>query len=70
MKVNLLTKRVIGFVFGLSLLLGIGMMASSDAQAQWQNPSWQRDQIRRQRESEREQQRRQREAQRDWRYGA
>jgi hypothetical protein len=58
----------LAFVFGLSLLLGIGMMASSEAQAQWQNPSWQRDQIRRQREWEREQQRRQREAQRDWRY--
>ena len=68
MKMNLLTKRVIGFVFALSLLLGVGMTASSEAQAQWQDPSWQREQIRRQREYEREQRRRQREAQRDWRY--
>lgn len=68
MKMNLLTKKVIGFVFALSLLLGVGMTASSEAQAQWQDPSWQRDQIRRQREYEREQRRRQREAQRDWRY--
>src|SRR4030095_2761063 len=67
MKIDLLTKRVIGVVFGLSLLLGIGMTASSEAQAQWQDP-WQREQIRRQREYEREQRRRQREAQRDWRY--
>jgi hypothetical protein len=69
MKMNLLTKRVVGFVFSLSLLLGIGMVASSEAHAQWQNPDWQREQqIRRQREYEREQRRRQREAQRDWRY--
>ena len=67
MKINLLTKKVIGVVFGLSLLLGIGMTASSEAQAQWQDP-WQREQIRRQREYEREQRRRQRQAQRDWRY--
>jgi hypothetical protein len=66
MKINLLTKRVIGFVFALSLLLGVGMTASSEAQAQY--PDWQRDQIRRQREYEREQRRRQREAQRDRRY--
>ncbi len=66
MKINLLTKRVIGFVFALSLLLGVGMTASFETQAQV--PSWQRDQIRRQREWEREQRRRQREAQRDWRY--
>lgn len=66
MKINLLTKRVIGFVFAISLLLGVGMTASSEIQAQV--PSWQRDQIRRQRDWEREQRRRQREAQRDWRY--
>jgi hypothetical protein len=69
MKMNLLTKRVIGVVFGLSLLLGIGMTSASNVQAQWQqDPSWQREQARRQREWEREQRRRQREAQRDWRY--
>jgi hypothetical protein len=69
MKINLLTKRVIGFVFALSLLLGIGMTASS-VQAQWQDRSWEREQqIRRQREWEREQRRRQREEQRDWHYG-
>jgi hypothetical protein len=68
MKTNLLTKRLLGFGFALSLLLGVGMMASSEAQAQWQNPQWQRDQIRRQREWEREQRRRQRESQQDWRY--
>jgi hypothetical protein len=61
MKTSLLTKRVLGFVFGLSLLLGIGMMPGSEAQGQWQD----RDQIRRQREWEREQRRRQREAQRE-----
>jgi hypothetical protein len=69
MKTSLLTKRVMGFVFSLSLLLGVGMIASSEAHAQWQDPYWQqREQIRRQREYEREQRRRQREAQRDWRY--
>ena len=68
MKINLLTKRVIGFVFALTLLLGVGLTASSTAQAQWQDPSWQREQQRRQREWEREQRRRQREAQSDWRY--
>ena len=67
MKINLLTKRLMGIVFGLSLLVGIGLSASSVAQAQWQDPNWQRDQIRRQREWEREQQRR-RQSQRDWRY--
>ena len=66
MKINLLTKRVLGFVFGLSLLLGVGMTASSSVQAQWRDPNWQRDQIRRQREWEREQRRRQRDN-RDWR---
>lgn len=68
MKLNLLTKRVIGFVFALSLLLGIGMTAASEAQAQYRDPSWQREEIRRQREWEREQRRRQRQAERDWRY--
>ena len=62
MKINMLTKRVIGFVFALSLLLGVGMTANSVAQGQ--DRSWQREQIRRQREWEREQQRRQRQAQR------
>lgn len=72
MKINMLTKRVIGVVFGLSLLLGIGMTSSSEVQAQWRDPQWerqqQRDQIRRQREWEREQRRRQRQAQRNGRY--
>ena len=68
MKINLLTKRVLGVVFGLSLLLGIGMTSSSNVQAQWQDPSWQRDQARRQREWEREQRRRQRDGRYDGRY--
>lgn len=51
------------FVFGLSLLLGIGFAASTDAQAQYRNREWQREQNRRQRE----QQRRQRQPNRDWR---
>jgi len=61
MTTNLLTKKVIGFVFALSLLLGVGLTASSEAQAQI--PSWQREQIRRQRDYERDQRRRNR----DWR---
>ena len=69
MKINLLTKRVIGFVFALSLLLGIGMTAGSEAQAQWQDPNWrrqqEREQIRRQREWERDQRRRDRQTRRD-----
>ena len=69
MKTKSLTKRVIGFTFALSLLLGVGMTASSTAQAQYQDRNWQREQIRRQREYEREQMRRQRQAERDWRYG-
>jgi hypothetical protein len=69
MKTNLLTKRVIGFVFGISLLLGIGLASSSEAQAQWRDPTWQqREQIRRQREWEREQRRRERQIRRDRRY--
>lgn len=68
MKTNLLAKRVMGIVLGLTLLLGIGMISSSNVQAQWQDPSWQRDQARRQREWEREQRRRQRETRRDGRY--
>jgi hypothetical protein len=66
MKINLLTKRVLGFVFAVSLLLGVGLTASSEANAQWQDPYWrqqqeqQREQIRRQREWEREQRRRNR----------
>ena len=57
MKTSLLTKKVLGGVFGLSLLLGIGMMPGSEAKGQWQDPNWQREQIRRQREYEREQRR-------------
>ena len=68
MKINMLTKRVMGVVFGLSLLLGIGLASSSEAQAQYRDPQWQREQMRRQREWEREQRRRQRQSQRDWRY--
>ena len=67
MKTNLLTKRVLGTVFSLSLLLGIGFAANSTANAQWQDPTWQRDQqIRRQREWEREQRRRQRQSNREY----
>ena len=68
MKINLLMKRVLGVVFGLSLLLGIGMTSATDAQAQYRQDQWQREQLRRQREWQREQRRRQRQAQRDWRY--
>ena len=46
MKINMLTKRVIGVVFGLSLLLGIGIASSSEAQAQWRDPQWARQQQR------------------------
>ena len=67
MKTSLLMKRVIGVVFGLSLLLGIGMTSSSQVQAQWQDRSWEREQERRQRQWEREQRRRQRQSRRDWR---
>ncbi|HEX5890698.1 MAG TPA: hypothetical protein VFY61_18435 [Pyrinomonadaceae bacterium] len=56
------------FVFGLSLLLGIGLATSSDAQGQYRDREWQREQNnRRQREWEREQRRRQRQSNRDWR---
>lgn len=65
MKRNLLMKRVVTFVFALSLLLGVGLTASSSTQAQ--NRSWEREQQRRQREWEREQRRRQRQSNRDWR---
>ena len=68
MKVNMLTKRVMGVVFSLSLLLGIGIAAGSETHAQYRDSQWQREQTRRQREWEREQRRRQREAQRDDRY--
>ena len=68
MKTNSLMKKIMGIVFGLSLLLGIGLASSSEVNAQWRDPSWQRDQERRQRQWEREQRRRQREAQRDRRY--
>ena len=54
MKFNLLKKRVMGVVLGLSLLVGIGIASSNSvAQAQWQDRDWQREQIRRQREWER-----------------
>src|ERR1700750_2225351 len=70
MKTSLLTKKVLGGVFGLSLLLGIGM--ASEAKGQWQDPNWQRqqqrEQIRRQREYEREQRRRNRDYRNDGRY--
>jgi hypothetical protein len=68
MKTNLLKKRAMGVVLGLSLLLGIGIASSPVAQAQ--DPYWrqqQREQQRRQRQWEREQRRRQRESRRDWR---
>ena len=69
MKVNGLMKKVLGVVFGLSLLLGIGMTASTTVHAQYRDSQWQREQeIRRQREWEREQRRRARQSQRDWRY--
>ena len=44
MKVNMLTKRVIGVVFGLSLLLGIGMTAGTQAHAQYRDSQWEREQ--------------------------
>lgn len=66
MKTSLLSKKVLGIVFGLSLLLGTGIAASSEVQAQWQYPQYPqtREEIRQQRQWEREQRRRQREAQR------
>src|SRR6185503_4027734 len=65
MKRNVLKKKVMGVVLGLSLLIGIGIVSSNSvAQAQWQNRDWQREQLRRQREYEREQLRRQRELER------
>jgi hypothetical protein len=70
MKMNLLMKRVVTFVFALSLLLSMGLTTSSVTQAQvpsWQRDQWQRDQQRRQRQWERDQRRRQRPSQRDWR---
>jgi hypothetical protein len=64
MKINMLTKRLVGFGFAVSLLLGVGFTGSSVANAQYQDPYWrqqqQREQIRRQREWEREQRRRNR----------
>jgi hypothetical protein len=74
MKINLLAKRVLGFVFAVSLLLGVGLTASSEANAQYQDPYWrqqreyEREQIRRQREWEREQRRRNRDYRNDGRY--
>ena len=72
MKANLLKKRIIGAILGLSLLVGIGITSSMTAQAQWQNDQWrhdreaQREQMRRQRDWEESQRRRQRDD--DWRY--
>lgn len=68
MKTKVLAKKLMVGIFGLSLLLGIGMTSSSEAKAQWQDPSWQREQARRQREWEREQRRRQRQDRRYDRY--
>lgn len=68
MNTKVLAKKVTAVVFGLTLLLGIGMTSSSEAKAQWQDPSWQREQARRQREWEREQRRRQRNDRRDDRW--
>lgn len=68
MKTSLLKKKVIGTVLGLSLLLGIGIASSSEAQAQYRQDQWQREQLRRQRQGERDQRRRQRQTQRDDRY--
>jgi len=55
------------FVFSLSLILGIGVAASSQAHAQYRDPNWQRDQSRRQPDWEREQRRRDRQSDRDGR---
>ena len=80
MKANLLKKRIMGTLLGLSLLVGIGITSSLTAQAQWQTDEWrreramQREQMRRQRQMEREQLRRQRVYRNDdyryddWRY--
>lgn len=75
MKANMLKKRIMGALLGLSLLVGIGITSSLTAQAQWQNDQWRRDraaqreQIRRQREWQREQRRQQRVYRNDdWRY--
>ena len=71
MKLNLLKKRVMGTILGLSVLVGIGITSSETVQAQWpnRNRESQREQIRRQRELERQQRRRQRDSRNDdWRY--
>lgn len=75
MKADMLKKRIMVTLLGLSLLVGIGIASSQTAQAQWQTDQWRRDralqreQIRRQREWEREQRRRQRDYRYDnWRY--
>lgn len=76
MKSNVLKKRIVGAILGLSLLFGIGITSSVTTQAQWpNNGQWRRDresqreQIRRQREWERAQRRRQRDYRNDdWRY--
>ena len=49
-----LTKTFGGFILGISLLLGIGIMSSTTAQAQYRNQDqYRQDQIRRAREAER-----------------
>lgn len=69
MKLNVLKKRVMGAVLGMSLLVGIGITSSLTAQAQWQSQDAQREQMRRQREWERDQIRRQRDYRdENWRY--
>lgn len=75
MKANLLKRKIMGAILGLSILVGIGISSSMTAQAQWQTDQWRRDraaqreQLRRQRQWEREQRRRQRDYRTDdWRY--
>ena len=59
MKSNYFRNKIGGAILGLSLLLGIGLMSSTTAQAQYRN----QDQYRRDRYYDRDQQRRD-----DWRY--
>jgi hypothetical protein len=66
MKSMHLTSKLGKVLLVLSLLFGIGITASTTAQAQWQNDRYNRnDDNNRQRAYEREQRRRQREAQRE-----
>ncbi|MGH9967310.1 MAG: hypothetical protein ACREBG_05690 [Pyrinomonadaceae bacterium] len=67
MKLNMLKKKIVGALLGLSLVVGIGIASSVTTQAQWpNNGQYERDQRRRQRDWERDQRRRQRND--DWRY--